>query len=73
MFFFHRSLCYMVGESGNLEAETLALLLEHGVDYQPFPGSVLENLPSLPWSIPADELAKRRDFRLVSRLSIHLF
>jgi len=57
------SLCYMVGESGNLEAETLALLLEHGVDYQPFPGSVLENLPSLPWSIPADELAKRRDFR----------
>nr|CAG4642432.1 EOG090X047D [Evadne anonyx] len=57
------SLCYSVGPSGNLEAETLALLLEHGVDYQPFPAPVLENLPRLPWSIPADELAKRRDFR----------
>lgn len=57
------SMCYTVGTSGDLESETLALLLEHGVDYQPFPGPVLENLPRLPWSIPADELARRRDFR----------
>jgi len=55
-----------VGPSGNLEAETIALLLEHGVDYQPFPAQVLKDLPSLPWNIPADELARRRDFRLFS-------
>jgi len=57
------SLCYSVGISGNLEAETLALLLEHGVDYQPFPPSVLDNLPKLPWTIPAEEISKRRDYR----------
>ena len=63
--FSYRSLCYSVGISGNLEAETLALLLEHGVDYQPFPPSVLDNLPKLPWTIPAEEISKRRDYRCV--------
>jgi DIS3-like exonuclease 2 len=58
-----RSLCYCVGKSGDLEAETIALLLEHEVDYSPFSSEVLDNLPQLPWSIPEEEMEKRRDFR----------
>jgi len=58
-----RSLCYCVGESGDLEVETIALLLEHGVDYSPFSREVLADLPQLPWTIPTEELLKRRDFR----------
>nr|CAG4647808.1 EOG090X047D [Moina brachiata] len=57
------SLCYLVGNSGNMEAETMALLLEHEVDYTPFPGNVLQALPQLPWSIPNEEYIRRRDFR----------
>ena len=57
------SLCYCVGKSGDLEAETIALLLEHEVDYNPFSSEVLNTLPQLPWSIPEEEMKKRRDFR----------
>ena len=57
------SLCYCVGTSGDLEAETIALLLEHEVDYNPFSSEVLNTLPQLPWSIPEEEMKKRRDFR----------
>nr|CAG4650070.1 EOG090X047D [Sida crystallina] len=57
------SLSYCVGESGDLESETIALLLEHSVDYSPFSAEVLADLPQLPWTIPAEELKKRRDFR----------
>lgn len=53
----------MVGFAGDMEAETVALLLEHEVDYAPFPEHVLRDLPQLPWSIPREEYARRRDFR----------
>nr|CAG4641601.1 EOG090X047D [Eurycercus lamellatus] len=57
------SLSYCVGNSGDMEAETVGLLLEHEVDYSPFPTEVLETLPQLPWSIPPEEIEKRRDYR----------
>ncbi|XP_046461080.1 DIS3-like exonuclease 2 isoform X2 [Daphnia pulex] len=57
------SLCYFIGKSGDIEAETIALLLEHEVDYGDFPQEVFDDLPSLPWSIPTEEIKKRRDFR----------
>lgn len=54
-----------MGAAGDIEAETLALLLEHDIDYGPFPPEVLKGLPELPWSIPQEEIDKRRDFRFV--------
>lgn len=65
LFFFSpsRSLCYFIGQAGDIEAETIALLLEHEVDYGQFPQEVFDSLPSLPWSIPPEEIRKRRDFR----------
>lgn len=46
-----------------MESETIGLLMENDVEYSDFPDEVLTNLPELPWTIPADEVAKRRDFR----------
>ncbi|XP_038075126.1 DIS3-like exonuclease 2 [Patiria miniata] len=56
----HRSL----GEAGEIEPETEGMLIEHGVDYSDFSDEVIECLPkNLPWTIPQEEIAKRRDFR----------
>lgn len=76
--FYFSSLCLCVGNSGDIEAETLALLLEHEVDYAPFPESVInDDLPSLPWSVPSEELKRRRDYRCETFISFiyfyHLF
>ncbi|XP_033642350.1 DIS3-like exonuclease 2 [Asterias rubens] len=56
----HRSL----GEAGEIEPETEGMLMEHGVDYSDFSDEVIACLPkNLPWTIPQDEIAKRRSFR----------
>ncbi|KAG7153782.1 DIS3-like exonuclease 2-like [Homarus americanus] len=52
-----------VGAAGDVEAETEAMLLEHGIDYAEFPDTVLQDLPSLPWSIPLQEIKARTDLR----------
>ncbi|KAG0716786.1 DIS3-like exonuclease 2 [Chionoecetes opilio] len=52
-----------VGPCGDLAAETEALLLEQGVDTEDFPPEALTHLPSLPWTIPQQEIAGRRDLR----------
>lgn len=52
-----------VGAIGDVEAETEAMLLEYGVDYAEFPDTVLQDLPSLPWSIPLQEIKSRTDLR----------
>ncbi|XP_071522150.1 uncharacterized protein [Panulirus ornatus] len=52
-----------VGAVGDVEAETEAMLLEHGIDYAEFPDTVLQDLPSLPWSIPLEEIKARTDLR----------
>ncbi|KAL3862206.1 hypothetical protein ACJMK2_008193 [Sinanodonta woodiana] len=53
-----------LGEAGEIEPETEGILIENGVDYSEFPEEALESLPKgLPWSIPADEMSRRRDFR----------
>lgn len=68
-----RSLSYIIGNSGDIEAETIALLLQHEVDYSPFSQEILDDLPHLPWSIPAEEIKDRRDFRLDFILPITSF
>ncbi|KAL6070284.1 hypothetical protein STEG23_008538, partial [Scotinomys teguina] len=53
-----------LGQAGEIEPETEGILTEYGVDFSDFSAEVLECLPqSLPWTIPPDELGKRRDLR----------
>ncbi|XP_040609052.1 DIS3-like exonuclease 2 isoform X1 [Mesocricetus auratus] len=53
-----------LGQAGEIEPETEGILTEYGVDFSDFSSEVLECLPqSLPWTIPPDELGKRRDLR----------
>lgn len=51
------------GVVGDIESETAALLLEWRVDEAPFSDAVMGCLPKTPWSVPAEELEKRRDLR----------
>lgn len=53
-----------LGQAGEIEPETEGILTEYGVDFSDFSSRVLECLPhSLPWTIPPEELSKRRDLR----------
>ncbi|XP_036029080.1 DIS3-like exonuclease 2 isoform X2 [Onychomys torridus] len=53
-----------LGQAGEIEPETEGILTEYGVDFSDFSAEVLECLPQrLPWTIPPDELGKRRDLR----------
>ncbi|XP_068219818.1 uncharacterized protein Dis3l2 isoform X3 [Palaemon carinicauda] len=52
-----------IGQVGDIEAETEALLMENDVDYSEFPEAVTKDLPSIPWSIPPQEIEKRTDLR----------
>ncbi|XP_054288241.1 DIS3-like exonuclease 2 [Macrosteles quadrilineatus] len=52
-----------VGKSGDVEAETMAILLENNLD--PTPHDPILNIffPRLPYTIPDEEIAKRDDLR----------
>lgn len=53
-----------LGQAGEIEPETERILIEHGVDFSEFSSEVLECLPqSLPWTVPPEEVSKRRDLR----------
>lgn len=53
-----------LGQAGEIEPETEGILMEYGVDFSDFSPTVLECLPqSLPWTIPPEEIGKRRDLR----------
>ncbi|XP_023578022.1 DIS3-like exonuclease 2 isoform X1 [Octodon degus] len=53
-----------LGEAGEIEPETEGILTEYGVDFSDFSSEVLDCLPqSLPWTIPPEEVSKRRDLR----------
>lgn len=53
-----------LGQAGEIEPETEGILIEYDVDFSEFPEEVLDCLPKvLPWTIPAEELSKRRDLR----------
>ncbi|GFO10034.1 dis3-like exonuclease 2 [Plakobranchus ocellatus] len=58
------SLSRSLGEAGQVEPETEAMLIEMDVDHSPFSEQVERCLPSdLPWSIPESEFAYRKDLR----------
>ncbi|XP_068137374.1 DIS3-like exonuclease 2 isoform X2 [Hyperolius riggenbachi] len=53
-----------LGQAGEIEPETEGILTEYGVDFSEFSNKVLQCLPqNLPWTIPPEELEKRRDLR----------
>ncbi|XP_062850645.1 DIS3-like exonuclease 2 isoform X2 [Trichomycterus rosablanca] len=53
-----------LGQAGVIEPETEAMLMEYDVDYSEFTPEVLECLPqSRPWTVPPEEIKKRRDLR----------
>lgn len=55
----------LVGKCGDLEVETLAIMLENDLDPKPVDPGLSVFLPQLPYSIPEHEIAKRLDLRLV--------
>ncbi|RNA39969.1 Exosome complex exonuclease RRP44, partial [Brachionus plicatilis] len=59
-----------LGPIGDKETENQVLLLEHDVPNYPFPQSVLDCLPSLPWTIPQEEKAKRLDLTHLNICSV---
>ncbi|KAG0305262.1 hypothetical protein BGZ98_004394 [Dissophora globulifera] len=52
-----------LGDIGNIEIETEALLADNNVTTTAFGEKVEKCLPELPWAIPEKELSKRRDLR----------
>ncbi|XP_072543160.1 DIS3-like exonuclease 2 [Salminus brasiliensis] len=53
-----------LGQAGEIEPETEGILTEYDVDFSDFTEEALACLPqNLPWTIPAEELARRRDLR----------
>ncbi|KAL8568097.1 hypothetical protein ACOMHN_000321 [Nucella lapillus] len=58
------TLAKSLGEAGQLEPETEAILLENNIDTSDFSDEVLACLPEeTPWTIPREELQWRRDLR----------
>ncbi|XP_054889759.1 DIS3-like exonuclease 2 [Poeciliopsis prolifica] len=53
-----------LGQAGEIEPETEGIMIEYNVDFSDFPQEVLDCLPeTLPWTIPPEEIEKRRDLR----------
>lgn len=48
----HSNLIKSLGEAGEVEGESEAILLEHNVDFADFSKEIIDSLPQLPWSIP---------------------
>eukprot|EP01018_Ginkgo_biloba_P006161 Gb_36974 [translate_table: standard] len=59
-----------LGQGGEIEAQTAAILFEHAIHSADFPPDSLACLPKLPWKIPSKELKKRRDLRKLRIFSI---
>lgn len=41
-----------LGEAGEIEGESEAILLENNIDFADFSKEIIDSLPQLPWSIP---------------------
>ncbi|XP_053674275.1 DIS3-like exonuclease 2 [Anopheles nili] len=52
-----------LGNCGLLEVENESILVEYNLDITPYEEEILTELPSVPYNIPEDELAKREDLR----------
>eukprot|EP00192_Tetraselmis_astigmatica_P002303 CAMPEP_0117691284 /NCGR_PEP_ID=MMETSP0804-20121206/25625_1 /TAXON_ID=1074897 /ORGANISM="Tetraselmis astigmatica, Strain CCMP880" /LENGTH=998 /DNA_ID=CAMNT_0005504481 /DNA_START=114 /DNA_END=3110 /DNA_ORIENTATION=- len=52
-----------IGQAGEIETETAAVLAAEGIVETGFSQDVIDCLPSSPWEVPKEELARRRDLR----------
>ena len=53
-----------LGEAGEIEPETAAILFDNNIDFSPFQDAALACLPKdLPWTVPEEEISKRKDLR----------
>ena len=59
----------VLGAPGVHEAEMHAILLEYGLPYH-FPEEVEAEAEAIPQELPADEVARRRDFREITTFTI---
>ena len=59
----------VLGKPGDHEVEMHAILAEYGLPFA-FPDHVTAAAEAIPHAVPADELARRRDFRKVTTLTI---
>ncbi|KAI3375239.1 hypothetical protein L3Q82_021745, partial [Scortum barcoo] len=63
-YFAEGRLAKTLGQAGEIEPETEGILTEYDVDFSEFSDEVLDCLPkNLPWTIPPEEMKKRRDLR----------
>ncbi|XP_077415346.1 DIS3-like exonuclease 2 isoform X2 [Vanacampus margaritifer] len=54
-----------LGQAGEIEPETEGVLIEYDVDFSEFSDEVIGCLPrNVPWNIPPEEMAKRKDLRM---------
>eukprot|EP00803_Ostreobium_quekettii_P005523 evm.model.scf_211.9 EVM.evm.TU.scf_211.9 scf_211:76185-84721(+) len=60
----------VLGKSGNLEAESEAILEDEHIRHQAFSEEELSCVPPLPWSISDEDLNGRKDFRAVRIFTI---
>lgn len=58
-----RSVLQVIGMGGKVEAETVSILAENGLDVTPYGPEMSAYFPSLPYKIPQAELARREDLR----------
>lgn len=59
-----------LGQGGQIEAQTAAILIEHAIHSADFHPDSLACLPKVPWKIPPEEFKKRRDLRKLCIFSI---
>ncbi|KAM3866069.1 DIS3-like exonuclease 2 [Diretmus argenteus] len=63
-YFAEGHLAKTLGQAGEIEPETEGILVEYDVDFSEFSDEVLDCLPKkLPWTIPPEEMRKRKDLR----------
>ena len=53
----------ILGDCGDKDSESEALLIQYDITYHPFSENVLKCLPQLPWEITEDDLKQRKDLR----------
>lgn len=61
---------HSLGQSGEIEAQTAAILFEYDIHTSNFPPESLSCLPKVPWKIPTQEFQVRRDLRNLCIFSI---
>lgn len=53
----------IIGVKGELKAENAAILLQHNLNPEPYSQDIINQLPSEPFTIPAEEFSYRQDLR----------